>query len=144
MQTLKLICAILFFQAIGVPIYMHSKLQTNLIMYPTHYNSKIAVFNGITIPIFWSDMVSNLRAFGIDIQKSRFPAKIMKRIIYLSTFSKLLLLLDLLITVEQHYSYYKKYCISTYCVKHVLTRIITKSLIMFKYKSKCLYFNQLV
>lgn len=142
MQTLELIRAILFFQSIGVPIYVHSRIQTNLIMYPTRYNSKISVFNGITVPIFWSDVVSNLRGFAIDVQKSRFPAKIMKRIIYLSTFSKLLLLLDLLITVKQRYGY-KKILRN---VKHVLIRIITKSLIMFKYESKCFYlhFNQLV
>lgn len=43
-------------QLIGMPIYAHSRLQTNLIMHPTHYNSKIAVFNGLTIPLIWSDM----------------------------------------------------------------------------------------
>ncbi|EFN62240.1 Scavenger receptor class B member 1 [Camponotus floridanus] len=43
-------------QAFGIPIKVHSRMQTNLIMYPTRYNSKIAVFNDIAVPIFWTDM----------------------------------------------------------------------------------------
>lgn len=43
-------------QIIGMPIYAHSRMQINLIMHPTRYNPKIAVFNGLTIPLFWYDM----------------------------------------------------------------------------------------
>ncbi|XP_072758180.1 scavenger receptor class B member 1 [Anoplolepis gracilipes] len=43
-------------ETIGIPIYVHSRMQTNLIMHPTHYNSKITVFNGLTLPLIWSDM----------------------------------------------------------------------------------------
>lgn len=67
MQSSKLISAMLFFQTIGMPINIHSRMQTNLVMYPTRYNSKIAAFNGITVPLFWSDLVSNLRGFVIDV-----------------------------------------------------------------------------
>ncbi|KAL6433334.1 hypothetical protein ACFW04_006477 [Cataglyphis niger] len=52
-------------QTIGVPIYFHSRMQTNLIMYPTRYNSKIAAFNGLTVPLFWSDM--NIQSLPIHI-----------------------------------------------------------------------------
>lgn len=43
-------------QTIGMPIYFHSRNQINLIMHPTRYNPKIAAFNNMTIPLFWSDM----------------------------------------------------------------------------------------
>lgn len=95
----QLIFAMLLFQKVGMPIHVHSRMQTNLIMHPTRYNSKIAAFNGITIPLFWSDMVSNLCSFAIDIQKFRFSMKIMKQIIYLSAFSNPLVLFYSLVAV---------------------------------------------
>ncbi|XP_050453412.1 scavenger receptor class B member 1-like [Cataglyphis hispanica] len=52
-------------QTIGIPIYLHSRMQTNLIMHPTGYNSKIAAFNGLTVPLFWSDL--NIRSLPTHI-----------------------------------------------------------------------------
>ncbi|XP_033221751.1 scavenger receptor class B member 1-like isoform X2 [Belonocnema kinseyi] len=40
----------------GIPIEVHSRVQTNLIMHDTHYNPKIAAFNGLTLPIIWTDL----------------------------------------------------------------------------------------
>ncbi|XP_001600667.2 scavenger receptor class B member 1 [Nasonia vitripennis] len=40
----------------GIPMYVHSRLQTNLVMRETQYNSKIAPFNGLTVPLFWTDL----------------------------------------------------------------------------------------
>ncbi|XP_026673860.1 scavenger receptor class B member 1-like isoform X2 [Ceratina calcarata] len=42
---------------IGVPIHVHSRIQINLVMEHTTYNSRIKPFNGITVPLFWSDFV---------------------------------------------------------------------------------------
>ncbi|EFN79581.1 scavenger receptor class B member 1 [Harpegnathos saltator] len=41
---------------IGIPLNVHSRIQTNLIMHHTHYNSKIFPFNDMAIPLFWFDM----------------------------------------------------------------------------------------
>ncbi|XP_011640597.1 LOW QUALITY PROTEIN: scavenger receptor class B member 1-like [Pogonomyrmex barbatus] len=43
-------------QTIGMPLYFYSRMQTNLIMYPTRHNTKIMPFNDITIPLFWTEM----------------------------------------------------------------------------------------
>lgn len=42
--------------SIGVPMHVNSRIQINLVMYPTSYNPKIKVFNGLTVPLFWSDL----------------------------------------------------------------------------------------
>ncbi|XP_043287176.1 scavenger receptor class B member 1 [Venturia canescens] len=41
---------------IGMPLHVHSRLQTNLVMAHTTYNSKIKAFNDITVPLFWTDL----------------------------------------------------------------------------------------
>ncbi|XP_014227323.1 scavenger receptor class B member 1-like [Trichogramma pretiosum] len=41
---------------IGIPMYVHSRLQTNLIMKETRYNSKIKPFNNLVVPLFWTDL----------------------------------------------------------------------------------------
>ncbi|XP_043262677.1 scavenger receptor class B member 1-like [Colletes gigas] len=41
---------------IGIPMKVNSRIQVNLVMYPTKYNHKIKVFNDMTIPLFWSDL----------------------------------------------------------------------------------------
>ncbi|XP_012221709.1 scavenger receptor class B member 1-like isoform X2 [Linepithema humile] len=43
-------------QVVGVPIFFHSRLQTNLVMHHTKYNTKIAPFNDMVLPLFWFDM----------------------------------------------------------------------------------------
>ncbi|XP_018315153.1 scavenger receptor class B member 1 [Mycetomoellerius zeteki] len=43
-------------QTVGMPMFFHSRMQTNLIMNRLQYNSKIAAFNDVTVPLFWSDM----------------------------------------------------------------------------------------
>lgn len=73
----------LLFQIIGMPIYAHSRMQINLIMHPTRYNPKIAVFNGLTIPLFWYDMVSNLCEFCHRYTKISFLCKNMQYRLYL-------------------------------------------------------------
>ncbi|OXU24944.1 hypothetical protein TSAR_015667 [Trichomalopsis sarcophagae] len=47
-----------FPQNTGIPMYVHSRLQTNLVMRETQYNSKIAPFNGLTVPLFWTDLLN--------------------------------------------------------------------------------------
>ncbi|XP_014207887.1 scavenger receptor class B member 1 [Copidosoma floridanum] len=42
---------------LGIPMYVHSRLQTNLMMKETYYNSKIKPFNNLTVPLFWTDLV---------------------------------------------------------------------------------------
>ncbi|XP_054002361.1 scavenger receptor class B member 1 [Hylaeus anthracinus] len=42
--------------AVGIPMHVNSRIQINLVMYPTSYNSKISAFNGKTIPLFWTDL----------------------------------------------------------------------------------------
>ncbi|XP_016771066.1 scavenger receptor class B member 1 isoform X2 [Apis mellifera] len=42
---------------IGIPMKINSKIQINLVMQHTIYNSKIRPFNDMTIPLFWSDLV---------------------------------------------------------------------------------------
>lgn len=42
---------------IGVPMLVNSRMQINLVMYPTTYNSKIEPFNDMTVPLFWTDLV---------------------------------------------------------------------------------------
>lgn len=39
-------------------MYVHSRIQTNLVMKETRYNSKIKAFNSLVVPLFWSDLVS--------------------------------------------------------------------------------------
>lgn len=41
----------------GIPMNVNSRMQINLVMHNTTYNSKIMVFNDMTIPLFWSDLV---------------------------------------------------------------------------------------
>ncbi|XP_011870818.1 PREDICTED: scavenger receptor class B member 1-like isoform X2 [Vollenhovia emeryi] len=41
---------------IGIPLVFHSRVQTNLVMQRTRYNSKITAFNNITVPLIWIDM----------------------------------------------------------------------------------------
>lgn len=41
---------------LGIPLYLHSRTQTNLIMHPKLFNYKIAVFDDLTLPLFWSDL----------------------------------------------------------------------------------------
>ncbi|KAJ8688359.1 hypothetical protein QAD02_024154 [Eretmocerus hayati] len=41
---------------IGIPMHVHSRLQTNLVMRETHYDEKIKRFNNLTIPLFWTDL----------------------------------------------------------------------------------------
>ncbi|TGZ46958.1 scavenger receptor class B member 1 [Temnothorax longispinosus] len=43
-------------QTIGVPISFRSRVQSNLIMQRSRYNSKLAVFDDLAIPLFWSDL----------------------------------------------------------------------------------------
>ncbi|XP_012529768.1 scavenger receptor class B member 1 [Monomorium pharaonis] len=43
-------------ETLGVPIFFHSRMQTNLIMRRSRYNSKIARFDDLTLPLFWFDM----------------------------------------------------------------------------------------
>lgn len=52
---------------VGVPIFFHSRMQTNLVMQHTRFNSKIAAFNGITIPLFWSDLYIGSTPFYLII-----------------------------------------------------------------------------
>ncbi|XP_035729802.1 scavenger receptor class B member 1-like isoform X1 [Vespa mandarinia] len=40
----------------GMIIKVNSRIQTNLVMYDTKYNSKIKPFNNIIVPLFWSDL----------------------------------------------------------------------------------------
>ncbi|XP_033338900.2 scavenger receptor class B member 1 [Megalopta genalis] len=42
--------------AIGIPIHVNSRMQINLVMNPTYFNSEIKAFNGITVPLFWTDL----------------------------------------------------------------------------------------
>ncbi|XP_076163556.1 scavenger receptor class B member 1 [Ptiloglossa arizonensis] len=42
--------------AVGIPIKVNSRIQINLVMHPTAYNSRIKAFNGMTVPLFWSDL----------------------------------------------------------------------------------------
>lgn len=56
------------FQTVGMPMFFHSRMQTNLIMNRLQYNSKIAAFNDVTVPLFWSDMVSDQQLYWIDIE----------------------------------------------------------------------------
>ncbi|XP_016914043.1 scavenger receptor class B member 1-like [Apis cerana] len=42
---------------VGIPMKINSKIQINLVMQRTIYNSKIRPFNDMTIPLFWSDLV---------------------------------------------------------------------------------------
>lgn len=41
---------------VGIPIKVNSRIQINLVMQNTTYNSKIKAFNGKTVPLFWSDL----------------------------------------------------------------------------------------
>ncbi|EZA62097.1 hypothetical protein DMN91_007879 [Ooceraea biroi] len=43
-------------QTFGVPIYVRSRMQTNLIVQHLRYSPKMAAFSGITVPLFWFDM----------------------------------------------------------------------------------------
>lgn len=40
-------------QTVGMPVEFHSRLQTNLIMRRSRYNSKLTPFNDLTLPLFW-------------------------------------------------------------------------------------------
>ncbi|CAK9831565.1 Scavenger receptor class B member 1 [Anthophora retusa] len=42
---------------IGVPMNVNSRIQINLVMHHTTYNPRIMVFNDMTIPVFWTDLV---------------------------------------------------------------------------------------
>lgn len=41
---------------IGIPIKVNSRIQINLVMAETTYNSRISAFNGLTVPLFWNDL----------------------------------------------------------------------------------------
>ncbi|KZC10300.1 PREDICTED: scavenger receptor class B member 1-like isoform X2 [Dufourea novaeangliae] len=41
---------------VGIPMKINSRIQINLVMYPTFYNDKITAFNDLTVPLFWSDL----------------------------------------------------------------------------------------
>ncbi|XP_018057656.1 PREDICTED: scavenger receptor class B member 1-like [Atta colombica] len=57
-------------QTVGMPILFHSRMQTNLIMNRLRYNSKIAAFSDITIPLFWFDLsITSLSTFLTIILK---------------------------------------------------------------------------
>ncbi|KAG5347598.1 SCRB1 protein, partial [Acromyrmex charruanus] len=57
-------------QTLGMPMFFHSRTQTNLIMNRLHYNSKIAAFSDITLPLFWSDLsVTSLSTYMTIILK---------------------------------------------------------------------------
>lgn len=42
--------------SIGIPVRVNSRIQINLVMYPTIYNSKVQPFNDMTVPLFWTDL----------------------------------------------------------------------------------------
>nr|XP_050845801.1 scavenger receptor class B member 1-like isoform X1 [Vespula vulgaris] len=42
---------------IGIAVKVNSRIQTNLVMYDTQYNSKVKPFNNIVIPLFWTDLM---------------------------------------------------------------------------------------
>ncbi|XP_008557415.1 scavenger receptor class B member 1 [Microplitis demolitor] len=42
--------------AIGIPIKVNSRIQTNLVMQKIKYNSRIEAFSDLTIPLFWTDL----------------------------------------------------------------------------------------
>ncbi|XP_066584676.1 scavenger receptor class B member 1-like [Prorops nasuta] len=52
----KHLSAIILQPAIGIPIQVNSRIQTNLVMQNTSYNSRIVQFNDLTIPLFWTDL----------------------------------------------------------------------------------------
>ncbi|KAL0130667.1 hypothetical protein PUN28_002352 [Cardiocondyla obscurior] len=57
-------------QTVGVPIFFHSRMQTNLVMQHSRYNSQIAAFNNLTIPLFWSDLyISPLPTYLVIVLK---------------------------------------------------------------------------
>ncbi|XP_029040309.1 scavenger receptor class B member 1 [Osmia bicornis bicornis] len=41
---------------IGIPIKVNSRIQINLVMAQAAYSSRISAFNGLTVPLFWSDL----------------------------------------------------------------------------------------
>ncbi|KAK2577977.1 hypothetical protein KPH14_008412 [Odynerus spinipes] len=41
---------------VGIPMHVNSRMQTNLVMQYTPYNSKITYFNNMTLPLFWTDL----------------------------------------------------------------------------------------
>lgn len=41
---------------VGVPLHVNSRIQINLVMHPTYFNSEIKVFNDLTVPLFWLDL----------------------------------------------------------------------------------------
>ncbi|XP_034941123.1 scavenger receptor class B member 1-like [Chelonus insularis] len=41
---------------VGMPLEVNSRLQTNLVMHSTRYNSRIEPFNNLVIPLFWTDL----------------------------------------------------------------------------------------
>ncbi|XP_015123047.1 scavenger receptor class B member 1 [Diachasma alloeum] len=41
---------------VGAPIHVNSRIQTNLVMQHTVYNPRIKAFNGLVVPLFWSDL----------------------------------------------------------------------------------------
>nr|XP_031841755.1 scavenger receptor class B member 1-like [Nomia melanderi] len=44
---------------IGIPLKVNSRLQINLVMHNT-YNSRTSIFNGLTLPLFWTDLVNTI------------------------------------------------------------------------------------
>ncbi|XP_015601964.1 scavenger receptor class B member 1 isoform X1 [Cephus cinctus] len=47
---------ILLQPTVGIPLYVNSRLQTNLVMDHTVYNSRVTPFNDLTVPLFWTDL----------------------------------------------------------------------------------------
>ncbi|XP_011297796.1 scavenger receptor class B member 1-like [Fopius arisanus] len=41
---------------VGAPLNVNSRIQTNLVMQHTVYNPRIKAFNGLVVPLFWSDL----------------------------------------------------------------------------------------
>ncbi|XP_012280921.1 scavenger receptor class B member 1 [Orussus abietinus] len=41
---------------VGIPVHVNSRLQTNLVMEHTSYNPRITAFNGLVVPLFWTDL----------------------------------------------------------------------------------------
>lgn len=42
---------------IGIPMKVQSRLQINLVMQESPYNPKMAKFNGLTVPVIWSELL---------------------------------------------------------------------------------------
>ncbi|KOC63072.1 Scavenger receptor class B member 1 [Habropoda laboriosa] len=41
----------------GIPMNVNSRIQINLVMHHTTHNPRITIFNDMTLPVFWTDLV---------------------------------------------------------------------------------------